>query len=147
MALIFLEEKLIFTGRISSLCFPKKPFKHPGIGRTVTVQGWGENINGDIGMQVSEATVTVRSKKECDYRFSRAGPSIIDSVRAFLPRLTNSTLICADSSVDSQTGACHGDSGGPAFIRSGQFNNAWACRYFSFKGLLLIKLIDSILSG
>ena len=117
VALIFLEEKLIFTGRISSLCFPKKPFKHPGIGRTVTVQGWGENINGDIGMQVSEATVTVRSKKECDYRFSRAGPSIIDSVRTFLPRLTNSTLICADSSVDSQAGACNGDSGGPAFIR------------------------------
>ena len=118
LALLFLEEVLIFTGRISPLCLPEKPFKHPGVGRTVSVQGWGEDINGVIGMQVSEATVTVRSQKECDYRFSRAGPSVIDSVKAFLPKLTNSTLICADSSLDSQAGACHGDSGGPAFIRS-----------------------------
>ena len=118
LALLFLEEKLIFTGRISPLCLPEKPFKHPGVGRTVSVQGWGENSNGDIGREVSEATVTVRSPQECDYRFSSAGPSVIDSVRAFLPRLTDSTLICADSSLDSQAGACHGDSGGPAFIRS-----------------------------
>ena len=118
VALIFLEEKFIFTERITPLCVPDKPFKHPGIGRSILVQGWGEDVNGEVGMQVSEASVTVRSSKECDYRFSRAGPSVIDTVRAFLPKLTNSTLICADSSLDSQAGACDGDSGGPAFIRS-----------------------------
>ena len=118
MALIFLEERLIFTERVSPLCVPDTPFKHPGNGISILVQGWGEDINGEVGMQVSEATVTVRSSKECDYRFSRAGPSVIDAVRAFLPKLTDSTLICADSSLDSQAGACLGDSGGPAFIRS-----------------------------
>ena len=142
VALIFLEEKLIFTHRISSLCFPEKPYEHPGIGRAVTVQGWGEN-GRDIGMQVSETTIIVRSKIECDYRFSRAGPSVIDSVRAFLPRLTNSTLICADSSVDSQAGACHGDSEGPAFIRSVQFNKTCA-RTFLLK--VFCRSSSSILS-
>ena len=118
VALLFLEEELTFTERILPLCVPNKPFKHPGIGRSILVQGWGEDVNGEVGKQISEAAVTVRSSKECDYRFSKAGPSVIDTVRDKLPKLTNSTLICADSSLDSQAGACDGDSGGPAFIRS-----------------------------
>ena len=117
LALIILEEKLMFNGRVSSLCLPERPFAHPGDGVTLLVQGWGEDINGNAGQQISEATVSSRSNQECDYRISLAGPSSIDEVETFLPNLTNSVLICADATLDSQIGACSGDSGGPAFYR------------------------------
>ena len=48
-------------------------------------------------------TTRVFLKKVSNYRF------VIDTVivyEYFLPKLTNSTLICADSSLDSQAGAC-----------------------------------------
>ena len=81
-------------------------------------QGWGEDINGRTGSQVSQAIVSVRSTDECDHRYDSAGPSSIEGVRAFLPKLTNSVLICADAALDAQVGVCNGDSGGPAFYRS-----------------------------
>ena len=83
---------------------------------SIQVQGWGEDLNGITG-KVSEAGVTVRSCDECDHRYEKAWPSSIETVRAFLPNLTNSVLICADAALDAQVGVCHGDSGGPAFYR------------------------------
>ena len=71
-------------------------------------------------MHVTEASVTVRSRAECDHRFSRAGPLVIDNVRSKLPENKKSlSTICADSTLDPQAGSCNGDSGGPAFTRSG----------------------------
>ena len=117
LALIILEEKLIFNGRVSSLCLPEKPSTHPGDGVALQVQGWGEDINGIAGKQISEASVSSRSSQECDHRISLAGPSNKEEVDTFLPNLTNSVLICADAALDAQIGTCFGDSGGPAFYR------------------------------
>ena len=117
MALLVLEKELTFNRRVSSLCLPERAYTHPGEGVTILVQGWGEDINGRSGSQVSEASVSVRSSDECDHRYDSAGPSNIEEVRAFLPKLTNSVLICADAALDEQQGVCNGDSGGPAFYR------------------------------
>ena len=117
VALLVLEKELTFSERVSSLCLPERPYTHPGEGVTIQVQGWGENINGISGSQVSEVSVSVRSSDECDHRYDSAGPSSIEAVRAFLPKLTNSVLICADAALDAQQGPCDGDSGGPAFYR------------------------------
>ena len=121
IALAFVTEEFLFNGgRVSPLCLPRKPSTHPGDGVTVIVQGWGEDINGNVGQEVTEARVSVRSKFECGHPLSLAGPDKIDDVRKFLPKLTSSELFCADSSLDSQAGSCNGDSGGPAFIRWGE---------------------------
>ena len=69
---------------------------------------------------MTEAVVTVRSRGECDHRFSTAGPRAIDNVRSKLPESKKSlSTICADSTLDPQAGSCNGDSGGPAYTRSG----------------------------
>ena len=117
VALLVLEKELTFNRRVASLCLPERTYTHPGEGMSILVQGWGEDINGRSGSQVSEASVSVRSSDECDHRYDSAGPSNIEEVRAFLPKLTNSVLICADAALDAQVGVCHGDSGGPAFYR------------------------------
>ena len=118
VAVLILENELTFNERVSSLCLPERPYTHPGEGVTILVQGWGEDINGRSGSQVSETSVSVRSSQECDHRYASAGPSAIEEVRAFLPNLTNSVIICADAALDTQVGVCNGDSGGPAFYRS-----------------------------
>ena len=40
-----LNEMLTFNGKVSALCLPEAPYDHPGIGRTIIVQGWGYKIN------------------------------------------------------------------------------------------------------
>ena len=117
LALLVLEKELTFNARVSSLCLPERPYTHPGDGKSIQVQGWGVDINGRSGSQVSEASVTVRSSDECDHRYEFAGPSIIETVRFHMPNLTNSVMICADAALDTQQGVCEGDSGGPAFYR------------------------------
>ena len=117
VAVLVLETELNFNGRVSPLCLPERPYTHPGEGVTILVQGWGEDINGRSGREVSQASVSVRSSQECDHRYASAGPSAIEEVRSFLPNLTNSVLICADAALDTQVGVCNGDSGGPAFYR------------------------------
>lgn len=117
VALLVLEKELTFNARVSSLCLPERPYIHPGEGVAILVQGWGEDINGRFGSKVSEASVSVRSSDECDHRYDSAGPASIEAVRKFLPKLTNSVMICADAALDTQQGVCEGDSGGPAFIR------------------------------
>ena len=106
LALVFVTEPLNFNGKVSSLCLPKKPYPHPGDGLGVLVQGWGGDQFGENGMELTQVKVNVRSKGECDYRFSQTGPENKDAVQKFLPTLTSSELFCADSSLDSQAGTC-----------------------------------------
>ena len=117
VALLVLEKELTFSKRVYSLCLPETPYTHPGDGVTILVHGWGEDINGRTGSQVSEAIVSVRSSEECDHRYELAGPSSKEEVRFHMPKLTNSVLLCADAALDAQQGVCYGDSGGPAFYR------------------------------
>ena len=118
IALAFVNQEFLFNGgRVGRLCLPPNPYTHPGDGVTILVQGWGISFKGTGGMEVSEARVSVRSKAECDYRLSRAGPEDVDAVAATVPKLTSSELFCADSTLDDQAGSCRGDSGGPAFRR------------------------------
>ena len=51
LALVFVTEELNFNGRVSPLCLPREPYSHPGEGVGVLVQGWGENLLGDGGVQ------------------------------------------------------------------------------------------------
>ncbi len=53
LALIILEEKLVFNGRVSSLCLPEKPFAHPGsdpagpgLGGGHQWDSWPANLRG-----------------------------------------------------------------------------------------------------
>ena len=117
VALLILEKELTFNARVSSLCLPERPYTHPGDGKSIQVQGWGVDVNGRSGSQVSEASVTVRASDECDHRYEFAGPSLIETVRFHMPNLTNLVMICADAPLDTQQGVCEGDSGGPAFYR------------------------------
>ena len=70
------------------------------------VQGWGGDIFGDNGLELTQVKVNTRSKGECDHRFSQPGPKDEVAVQKFLPKLTSSELFCADSSLDSQAGTC-----------------------------------------
>ena len=36
-----LNEMLTFNGKVSALCLPEAPYDHPGVGKTIIVQGWG----------------------------------------------------------------------------------------------------------
>ena len=36
-----LNEMLTFNGKVSALCLPEAPYSHPGVGKTIIVQGWG----------------------------------------------------------------------------------------------------------
>ena len=64
--------------------------------------------DGRAGIKVTEAIVTVRSRAECDHRFSKAGPRVIDTVRSKLPQNQKSlSTICADSTLDLQAGSCN----------------------------------------
>ena len=121
IALVKLKEDLIFNGKVSALCLPDEPSNYPVDGIAMVVQGWGEDINGDAGKEVTEARISVRSKQECDHKLSTAGPDFFYSVRKFLPRFTSTSTICADSTLYGQVGTCRGDSGGPAFIRLDKF--------------------------
>ena len=88
---------------------------------------------------MTEASVTVRSRAECEHRFSAAAPTVIDRVRRVLPPNQKSlSMICADSTVDSQAGSCYGDSGGPAFTRSGFCLQFFHMSLYLYSGNLLM---------
>jgi secreted trypsin-like serine protease len=113
IALVFLEEELIFSSRISPICLPQTTMTHPGAGASMSIQGWGKDEEGSFGKRVSVANVGIRSKAECDYKLSNAG-SYQNRVDILLPQLSEDILFCADASINTQGGTCVGDSGGPA---------------------------------
>ena len=115
IALVFLEEELTFSSRISPICLPQTIMTHPGAGASISVQGWGKDEEGSFGKRVSQANVGIRSKAECDYKFRNAGsPSPCDRVTRLMPQLTEDILFCADGNLNTEIGTYKGDSGGPA---------------------------------
>ena len=114
IALILLEEDLIFSSRISPICLPEIAQSHPGARTAISVQGWGKDVGGSFGKKVTEANVAIRSKSECDFKFRNAGFHLNDSVNTYMPQLSDDTIFCADATISSQMGTCVGDSGGPA---------------------------------
>ena len=114
VAIIILEEELIFSSRISAICLPQATMTHPGQ-LPISVQGWGKDEEGSFGKRVSQANVGIRSKAECDYKFRNSGsPSPRDRVTRLMPQLTEDILFCADGNLNTEIGTCNGDSGGPA---------------------------------
>ena len=72
------------------------------------------------GKQVSQVTVIIRSKAECDDKIDKYGKSSSSgkrNIESWIPQLTTDVLFCADASLSNKTGVCQGDSGGPAIQR------------------------------
>ena len=113
VAIIILEEELIFSSRISAICLPQATMTHPGQ-VPISVQGWGKDEEGNSGKRVSQANVGIRSKAECDYKFKNAGSFHRDKVTRIMPQLSQDILFCADGNLNTEIGTCKGDSGGPA---------------------------------
>ena len=112
LALVFLEEDLILSSKISAISLPQTTMTHPGAGASMSIQGWGKDEEGISGKRVSVANVGIRSKAECDYKLSNAG-SYQSRVDILMPQLSKDILFCADASINTQIGTCTGDSGGP----------------------------------
>ena len=114
VALIVVEGEIEFSARISSICLPQTTSDHPGEDLSITVQGWGQDPDGNSAKKVAETSYGVRSRSQCDYRFSNAGKTYKNLVVSRMPRLSENILFCADTDVSTETGVCRGDSGGAA---------------------------------
>ena len=106
---------------ISSICLPSKVLSSPksNVGLGITVQGWGVDNNGESGKLLTQIDVSIRSKEECNDKFSST-VSRQDQLRvqAFIPDLLIDSMFCADNNLDDNlVGVCNGDSGGPAIYR------------------------------
>ena len=115
VALIVVEDEIRFTSRISPICLPQTPSSHPGDDLSITVQGWGQDAQGNLAKKVHEASYGVRSRAQCDYEFSHAGKTYQYQVNSRMPQLSENILFCGDIVLSSETGVCRGDSGGVAF--------------------------------
>ena len=117
VALIVLEEELTFSARISPICLPQTASNYPD-NVPISVQGWGKDGDGSFGQRLSDLSVGIRVKNECDHEFRTAGVEhgafIGKKVKKVMPELSRDTLFCARANLNSQVGTCIGDSGGPA---------------------------------
>ena len=110
-----------FSSNINQVCLPTTvvdslPDSRIGLG--LTVQGWGEDSNGDTGKLLTQIDVSIRSNRECNHRYNNA--KRIDKIRfkTFFPQNISEAQFCADSNLNlKKVGVCNGDSGGPALIR------------------------------
>ena len=119
IAIIKIDREFKFNSKISPICLPASNSLYPGNGLGIAVQGWGVSDKGK-GKEVSEVSVIIRSRLECDSRIERFGNSSLsgsENKEKWIPRLTADILFCADASLNKKTGVCHGDSGGPAILR------------------------------
>ena len=82
------------------------------------MQGWGKNEDEEIGVTLTQIDVNIRSNEECNYFYNNTvRRSDALRVRLFLPDLVNDSMFCASSNLGDRVGTCHGDSGGPSFVR------------------------------
>ena len=113
VAVIILDEDLIFSQYISPICLPLSASSHPSAG-FLTVQGWGKDDEGKSGQSASEVSLGIRSVGECTHKFNDSGP-YKERVNRAMPELIKENIIfCAESDLNSFLGTCKGDSGGPA---------------------------------
>ena len=81
---------------------------------TVTVQGWGEDNDGNTGSDLTQVDLTVRKQSICNKKYEKLTPARINY---WFPNLTISAMFCADSNLRRDAGTCYGDSGGPTIIK------------------------------
>ena len=144
LAIITIEKEFEFNSKISPICLPKMPSPHPGSDIGTTVQGWGPDKGRGKLVQVSEVTVIIRSKAECDDRIDRLGESsssVKHNIDRRIPQLTTDALFCADANLNNKTGVCYGDSGGPA-IKRFEFNKK-NCHFYLHKLLLSENMLTA----
>ena len=128
VALIFLKTCLTFSSFIRPICLPSESLPTPASYDydSVSTQGWGETNESDGGQSLTQIDVTVRPREECNYKYQniKNGTARFLAIEFALPKLFNDTsLFCADHTINVNTGTCHGDSGGPSFRRLEQDNN------------------------
>ncbi|XP_043277367.1 chymotrypsin-1-like [Venturia canescens] len=103
IALLRVEEPFEFSETVSPVPLAERGFETPA-GTVATVSGWGYLKNGGKATtKLQRTNVLVASQELCNEIYSQSGMPIRDSqVCTFNP--------------DVETGACHGDSGGPLTI-------------------------------
>ena len=115
VAIIILDNELIFSPHISPICLPQSVSSSPSDGTIITTQGWGFDDDGNSGETATSVSVGVRSKQECNYKFENAGSKYRDQVNRLMPQLIMENIIfCTEAELNSELGTCGGDSGGPA---------------------------------
>ena len=120
IAVIFLKEFFTFSPRIQAICLPSED--HASLPENmlnfgITTVGWGRDDNDTIGEHLTQIDVVIRSNAECNFKYSQLGR--LDQLRLAtqLPNNLVSSQYCADNNVNENIVTCHGDSGGPSFVR------------------------------
>ena len=81
---------------------------------TVTVQGWGEDDDGNTGIDLTQVDLTVRKKSICNAEYENLTQSF---KYRYMPNLSIDAMFCTDGNVNVNAGTCYGDSGGPTIIK------------------------------
>ena len=121
VALIYLETKLTFSPTVQPICLPTQTnpvLPESMVGDAVTTVGWGRDNKDDFGKNITAVDVTIRASDECNYKYNNTNRRRDRlAVKVQLPSLLIRSQYCADNNINEDVGTCHGDSGGPSFIR------------------------------
>nr|XP_029718824.1 serine proteinase stubble-like isoform X2 [Aedes albopictus] len=105
LALVKLEQPLVFAPHISPICLPATDDLL--IGENATVTGWGRlSEGGTLPSVLQEVSVPIVSNDRCKSMFLRAGR------HEFIPDI----FLCAGHETGGQD-SCQGDSGGPLQVK------------------------------
>ncbi|XP_058821653.1 serine proteinase stubble isoform X2 [Topomyia yanbarensis] len=105
LALVKLEQALVFAPHISPICLPGTDDLL--IGENATVTGWGRlSEGGTLPSVLQEVSVPIVSNDRCKTMFLRAGR------HEFIPDI----FLCAGHETGGQD-SCQGDSGGPLQVK------------------------------
>ncbi|XP_055635122.1 serine proteinase stubble isoform X2 [Toxorhynchites rutilus septentrionalis] len=105
LALVKLEQSLVFAPHISPICLPATDDLL--IGENATVTGWGRlSEGGTLPSVLQEVSVPIVSNDRCKMMFLRAGR------HEFIPDI----FLCAGHETGGQD-SCQGDSGGPLQVK------------------------------
>ncbi|XP_062562016.1 serine proteinase stubble [Armigeres subalbatus] len=106
LALVKLEQPLVFAPHISPICLPATDDLL--IGENATVTGWGRlSEGGTLPSVLQEVSVPIVSNDRCKSMFLRAGR------HEFIPDI----FLCAGHETGGQD-SCQGDSGGPLQVKA-----------------------------
>ena len=111
-----LEKYLSFDEKIAPVCLPSKTYPNAGfLNRfTITIQGWGQDDNGEFGEDLTRIDLTIRRNSLCNKKYET-----ISAARKsyWFPQLLTPQMFCANSNLGDKIGTCYGDSGGPSMIQ------------------------------